>query len=128
MFEQLDMFRMSSAMAVHAGQRQAIISQNVANSDTPGFVPRDIAGFHTLYQSNSDATSQRATRTGHLNGSAGDMKSAETFAVRDEASPNGNAVSLETEMLKSVDAKRQHDRALAIYKSALGVLRTTIGK
>ncbi len=29
-------------------------------------------------------------------------------------------------MLESVSAKREHDRALAIYKSALNVLHTTL--
>jgi len=31
-------------------------------------------------------------------------------------------------MLRAVDVKRQHDRALAIYKSSLTVLRTAIGR
>ena len=67
-----------------------------------------------------------ATRAQHLHGSpAGDALAA-AFKAKDEATPNGNQVSLETEMLKSVAAKRQHDRALAIYKSALGILRSTI--
>jgi flagellar basal-body rod protein FlgB len=44
------------------------------------------------------------------------------------ADPNGNSVALETEMLRAVDVKRQHDRALAIYKSSLTVLRTAIGR
>jgi flagellar basal-body rod protein FlgB len=115
-------------MAVHAGQRQAVISQNVANSDTPGFIARDIPTFRSIYQSDENASSQRATRSGHLHGLQNAMDAIENAATSSEAAPNGNTVSLETEMLKSVDAKRQHDRALAIYKSALGVLRTAIGK
>jgi flagellar basal-body rod protein FlgB len=31
-------------------------------------------------------------------------------------------------MLHAVDAKRQHDRALAIYKFSLGILRTSLGR
>lgn len=128
MFAQLDIFRMSSAMAVHAGQRQAIISQNVANADTPGYAARDLPDFQTLYNPADAAGTQRATRARHLNGNTGGMDQAAAFKVRDEASPDGNTVSIETEMLKATDAQRQHDRALAIYKSALNVLRTTIGK
>ncbi len=45
-----------------------------------------------------------------------------------ERDPNGNSVSLETEMLNAVSAKRQHDRALAIYKSSLTVLRASLGR
>ncbi len=122
MFEQLAVFKMSSAMAIHAGKRQAIIAQNVANSDTPGYVARDIAPFQSLYESG-----QWSAHTG-LHGNTNRGQALESFEVRDEASPNGNSVSLETEMLKSVDTKREHDRALAIYKSALNLLRTAIGK
>jgi flagellar basal-body rod protein FlgB len=128
MFEQLEVFSMSSAMAVHAGQRQAVISQNVANADTPNYIAKDIPDFRTTYRTDPMSLSQRATRAGHLNGSVDGSRDIESFEAGAEASPNGNAVSLETEILKSVEAKRQHDRALAIYKSALSVLRTAISK
>lgn len=127
MFENLDVFRMSAAMAKHAGQRQAVIAQNIANADTPGFVARDLPEFKTFYAAPDDAGHQRATRTGHLHGIA-PGQSAPIISMPADGSPNGNQVSLETEILNSVDAKRQHDRAMAIYKSALGVLRSTIGK
>lgn len=124
MFEMLDVFRISSAMAKHAGQKQALAAQNVANADTPGYVARDIADFKALYAPTSAAKSQKATREGHLNGASGAPGLTPPIAVKDRGSPNGNQVSLEQEMLKSVDAKRQHDRALAIYKHAMTVLRS----
>jgi flagellar basal-body rod protein FlgB len=42
--------------------------------------------------------------------------------------PNGNSVSVEQEILRSVDAKRQHDRAIAIYRSSLKILRSSLGR
>ena len=51
--------------------------------------------------------------------------------LRDDRSlsePNGNSVSLETEMVDAVAAKRQSDRALAIYRSGLTILRASIGR
>ena len=44
------------------------------------------------------------------------------------ADPNGNSVSLETEMMHGVDAKRQHDRAMAIYQSSMTILRSTFSR
>jgi flagellar basal-body rod protein FlgB len=126
MFENLDIFKMSAAMAKHAGQKQAIVAQNVANADTPSYVARDLPNFKETYRPTDGTGMQRATRAKHLNGSSAGAALAATFKAKGEASPNGNQVSLETEMLKSVDAKREHDRALAIYKSALGILRSTI--
>ncbi|MBW4706972.1 FlgB family protein [Roseobacter sp. YSTF-M11] len=129
MFKNLEVFKISHAMAVHAGQKQAVAAQNVANSDTPDYKARDLASFADSYSSNMSgrgAPGQLATRSRHLHG-AGDGRVAEPMIDESAiASPNGNTVSLEGEMLKSLDAKRQHDRALAIYKSSLGILRTAM--
>ena len=125
MFQGLDVFRMSSAMAKHAGERQALISQNVANADTPDYKARDLPEFKSVFMPEAGGA-QRATRAGHLHGVSADGMVMSPEEIRDEASLNGNQVSLETEMLKSVSAQRDHDRALAIYKSSLSVLRTAI--
>lgn len=128
MFEKLEIFRMAQAMAVHAGARQGLVAQNMANADTPGYEARDIKPFQALYEANEASYAPRATRAGHLFGGI----SARAFdPMTDEntvSDPNGNSVSLETEMLKAVDVKRQHDQALAIYKSSLGVLRSALGR
>lgn len=128
MFETIEIFRMAHALAQHAGARQAVVSQNMANADTPGYAARDIAAFAQVYDSDGGAQSPRITRDGHMLGSETRLE----FTVADDpnavADPNGNSVTLETEMLRAVDVKRQHDRALAIYKSSLTVLRTAIGR
>ena len=43
-------------------------------------------------------------------------------------SPNGNSVSLEGEMVKAADVKREHDLALAIYGKSLAILRASLGR
>jgi flagellar basal-body rod protein FlgB len=122
MFENLSVFKTASAMAGHAAQSQALISQNVANADTPGYVGKQMPPFASLYSASDAAGSQRATRAGHLNGSAvgGEMSPVD---MRGGDNPNDNTISLENEMLKAAQANSHHDRALAIYKSALDVLR-----
>ena len=129
MFQNLSIFETAHAMAVHAGQRQAIIAQNVANVDTPGFVRRDLPKFREVYGTgNSATTSQRATRAGHLHGGSVSHTAGKVIGDQSFASPDGNAVSIETEMLHATDAQRQHDRSLAIYKSAMNVLRSSLGR
>ncbi|WP_417726549.1 FlgB family protein [Roseovarius sp.] len=128
MFEKLEIFRMAHAMAQHAGARQAVVSQNMANADTPGYAARDIAAFADVYRSDETTRTPRATREGHLLRHDNDLGFDVTNDPTSIADPNGNSVSLETEMLRAVDVKRQHDRALAIYKSSLTVLRTALGR
>jgi flagellar basal-body rod protein FlgB len=126
MFQNLEVFSISTAMARHAGQKQAVVAQNIANADTPGYGAWDLPDFRDFHQKPDHSAVQRASRSRHLNGTMADAARALPIAVQDVAAPNGNSVSIETEMLKGVEAQRQHSRALAIYKSALGVLRSTI--
>ncbi|QJF52986.1 FlgB family protein [Roseobacter ponti] len=131
MFEKLDVFRMAHAMAVHAGHSQAVAAQNVANSDTPGFKARRVIPFSETYQDGpvpGGHAGQLSTRTRHLNGAAAGSMPEPVLDKSGPAAPNGNTVSLENEMLKSLDAKRQHDRALAIYKSSMTILRATLSR
>jgi flagellar basal-body rod protein FlgB len=129
MFQNLTVFETAHAMAVHAGQRQAVIAQNVANADTPGFVARDLQNFQSAFASSDPMQSaQRATRPGHLHGAAVPVSNPMIGEDRSFAAPDGNSVSLETEMLRATAAKRQHDRSLAIYKSALNILRSSLGR
>jgi flagellar basal-body rod protein FlgB len=128
MFKNLDIFRMSHAMAMHAGTRQSVVAQNMANADTPGYTARDTIPFQAVFETEMSGTQLRATRPGHLHGKSQNLQ-FEIVDRHDAAKdPNGNSVSLETEMLAAVDVKRQHDRALAIYKSGLGVLRSALGR
>lgn len=128
MFDNLQVFRIAHSMAAHAGARQAVIARNMANADTPGYAAQDIEPFKVSLESESAGFIPRATRPTHLNGTAGTADYNVTDRADAVADPNGNSVSLATEMIHAVDTKRQHDRALAIYRSSLTVLRSAIGR
>lgn len=127
MFEKLEILQMAQAMASHAMLRQNAISQNVANADTPGYAARDVESFADTYDATGDHQ-LKATRPGHL-GAQGTFTAQEiTRHDPGTMSPNGNSVSIEDEMVKGVEVKQQHDLALAIYKSSMGILRTSLGR
>lgn len=127
MFAALDVFKTAQAMARHAGQRQALVAENMANSDTPGFRPRDLSPFGEMVRPGTAEVTARATRPTHLFG-AGPAGSLRPVEQRGPAGADGNGVTIEAEMLRAVEIKRQHDRAIAIYKSGLTVLRTSLGR
>ncbi len=126
MFETLEVFRMAQAMARHAGSRQALVAANIANADTPGYRSRDVAAFAEVYRS-SETGVMRHTRDRHMGGRDG-TASPRALDAPGPSSPNGNTVALETEMFRSVDAKRQHDRALAVYRASLDLVRSSLGR
>lgn len=131
MFQNLNVFQLAHGMASHAGQRQAVVAQNVANADTPGYKARDIVSFHdTVAQagSNGSGITLRATRGSHLDASAALTGDWTEFTPEGRSDPNGNSVSVEQEILKSVETARQHERAISIYRSAVSILRTSLGR
>ncbi len=128
MFEKLEIFRIAQAMAVHAGARQAVVAQNMANADTPGYAAREIKPFKEVMDAGKSGFDLKATRAGHLNGAQNSLQFDVTEVRNAPSDPNGNSVSLEEEMIKAVDVKRQHDMALAIYRSSLTILRTAISR
>lgn len=117
MFDRLDIFQLAGAQARHSASRQAVVAQNIANADTPGYRAQDVADFAETWRA--------MTAEGRLG--RGDLP-MRVIDANTPASPNGNTVSLEFEMLRGIEAQRAHDRALRVYGSAMSVLRTSIGR
>lgn len=115
MFENLEIFGLAQARARHAAARQAQVAMNVANADTPGYRARDVAAFEDVFRA-ADAGANPA-----------DLR-FRTLDAGGPESPNGNTVSLEAEMVRSVQAQRDHSRALNVYRSAMNVLRASLGR
>lgn len=132
MFDTLEVLQLSQAMARHAGARQAVAARNLAHADTPGYKARDLPAFPQLVRQEAAQFGLRATRDSHLAGARPEARSgAGVESVEDEGAvsdPNGNSISLETEMLRAVDIRRQHDKALAVYRASLNILRSSLGR
>lgn len=126
MFDNLEIFRSAGAMARHAAQRQSVVAENIANADTPGYRTKDVTAFTA--PSDETQSGMRSTRSSHLE--AGSRTTAASIILGDQSglAPNGNSVSLESEMFKSIEAERHHSRAMTIYKSSLDILRASLGR
>jgi flagellar basal-body rod protein FlgB len=113
-----------------AQTRQRVLAENVANSDTPNFRPRDLAP-PKLDSSSTGPTPVRlaTTESGHLPGfgGAGESFRAERRAAYD-TQPAGNAVNIEDEMMKVAANQMDYQAVTALYTRSLNLLKTAIGK
>jgi flagellar basal-body rod protein FlgB len=115
-------------------QRQTVLSENVANADTPGFVARDLKPLDFQQELQSASQSRLAglttTNPSHIAAKtttgSGDFEATDTPDV--EANPNGNAVSLEQEMIKVSDTQMQFQAAANLYGKAMSLMKTAIGQ
>ncbi len=124
MLETLEVTRMARTLAARSGERLSLIAENVANADTPGYQARDLPDFAETYA--DAAMPMRATRPGHL--SAGTALAAAAEALPGTASPDGNTVSLESEMVRAAEVRQDHQMALAIYRSTGEIIRSALGR
>lgn len=131
MFSGLDFFKTASALAAHATQRQGLVARNVANADTPGYAAQDLPDFGEAFRRNSvvQPVAWRVTRPQHLAPARVETAFRAEPAPRDgNASPNGNSVSLESEMIRASEVRYTHDLAVTTYRNGLDLLRTALGR
>ncbi|MET4802619.1 flagellar basal body rod protein FlgB [Bradyrhizobium sp. LB11.1] len=112
-------------------ERQRVLSENVSNSDTPNFRPRELI-------------EPKFDKTGAPTGSMGPLALAVTSASHMtpsgassfdqnknagfETRPAGNAVNLEEEMTKSANNQMDYAAVTSLYSKSLHLLKTAIGK
>ncbi|GHA89334.1 flagellar biosynthesis protein FlgB [Algimonas arctica] len=107
---------LSSNMARHAATRHSLISQNIANADTPGYKAQDVADFSAVMESQK------------LSGTDAGINPLEALDRPSVGSPNGNTVSLEDELMRGSKAQQDHELAVSIYRSTLTMMKTAVGK
>ena len=115
--------------------RQDLLSQNVANADTPGYVAQDLRpeDFESLLKKTDGGgafqTNLLTTNSRHIDITPSSPESYTDMPTPDvESNPNGNSVSLEAEMIKVSDTQAQFQAATNLYAKAVSLMRTALGK
>jgi flagellar basal-body rod protein FlgB len=114
-------------------ERQKVLAQNIANSDTAGFKPRDLV--EPTFDPRGRATAapmgtlaMARTDSGHIQASGGSTSFGDARKLRYETRPAGNAVNLEDEMMKVSTNQMDYAAATSLYTRSLDLLKTAIGK
>ncbi len=103
--EPLFLFSLASRHAQWASVRQAAISGNIANANTPGFKAADVEPFTAVLD--KTRLSMNRTSARHMDvANAGAPTSKVNKAEGWDVSHSGNTVSLEQEMLKAGEVNR----------------------
>jgi flagellar basal-body rod protein FlgB len=115
-------------------ERQRVLAENISNSDTPSFKPRDLVEpkFDSKGTNVASGTlgSLAVTRTSanHIQASGTGDLFASSNRGGYETRPAGNAVNLEDEMMKVSANQMDFAAASSLYSRSLGLLKMAIGK
>jgi flagellar basal-body rod protein FlgB len=131
---QAPLFQLISARLGWLGQRQATLSQNIANADTPDYRPRDLRArdFERLVRITQQPEQRVAlaqTDPGHQSGGpqAGIGLAGHDTPTRYETTPDGNAVILEEQMAKATETALDYQLTSNLYSKYLGMIRLALG-
>lgn len=127
----MDLFRMAGQKMGWLTERQVILSQNIANADTPDYRARDLKPIN--FRRMLDETAQMPisrTSAGHILGSA-ERSDFRTVKERSsdvyEVNPNENAIVMEEQLMNLSESTMQYQLATNIYSKNLSMFKMALG-
>jgi len=117
------------------GERQKALAQNIANADTPGYAPVDLKAFDVRNAARAAGLGQAAAaaRAGavatdprHLAAAGASLQQVRSKPT--ETTLSGNAVSLDTELMKASDTAMDYQLVASLYRKQLAMLRAVLAR
>lgn len=124
----IPLFSMLRSRMGYLSEKERVIGQNVANSDTPRYQPSDLKAFtFDAKLQQSMPVVQAATQANHIKPPSSQTRAGAAFkSVRkpdSETTLDGNSVVLEEQMMKMTEARMNYDAAIGFYQKSLAMLR-----
>ncbi len=128
----LPLFSMLKTRMHWLEQRQKLLAENVANSNTPNYRARDLKqlDFKNALEAtlSSSSVGLSVTQPGHIQGGSGTRGFDPNPVGGFETSPSQNSVVLEDEMMKVAQTQLDHQTAISLYQRSVGMIKTALGK
>lgn len=122
----------------HLSERQRVISQNIANSETAGYKAQEVEApdFRGLVAAHGDASAPRIARPRIQISSGmsalGARQPAGGNVIDDkdtsETKPDGNNVTLEDQLLKMGQMQADFAALTNLYKKQMMLMKTALGR
>ena len=131
-FATLPLFQAVKKRLNWLGQRQEVLSQNVANADTPGYRAPDLQSydFREIVRRETQQINMTVTDPNQMSGQRKrlrDFTEAE-LKIPYETRPDGNSVVLEEQMVKINEAGLKHHLTTELYRKHLTLFRLALGR
>ncbi len=125
----VNLFALISKRMDWLSQRQGILAHNIANSDTPDFVPRDLdeKSFKRILGRRLGPVNPTATHIRHLPGTLVRGGPARSRAQTPyETSPSGNAVILEQQLIEVAGTQFNFQTMTNLYRKHMDMFRMVL--
>ena len=114
------------------GQRQSVLAENIANTDTPNYAPQDMkaGAFARLLARSLKPVAPASTHAAHISGPPAGGRPAESEEQRRryETAPSGNSVVIEEQLIKVAETQMDYQLMSNLYRKHLNMIRTALGR
>ncbi len=125
----LGLFKLMARKMDWLTQRQEVVSQNIANADTPDYKGKDLKPF-TFRDALGDSRrlTPTATNASHLAGTRGEGGMAQEQRIRNpyETAPDGNNVVLEDQMMRMSQNSMDYQTITNLYRKQVAMIKSAI--
>lgn len=123
----MSFFNIASQRMRWLGARQAVVSQNIANADTPGYKAKEVSDFSEMMDGARDVAGLATTNARHIQGSGA---SSGVRVTNDESSwetsIDGNNVALEEQTIKATEISENYRLAAELYRKGHNLLTLAV--
>jgi flagellar basal-body rod protein FlgB len=136
MFEDLNLFAMAQRQIDYLAKRQSVLSENVANANTPQYQVKDLApvSFKDLMAPPKEAVHLAVTNPMHISPELASLSPAQSqfqevkVGRPQESKPNGNQVLIEDQMQKLGQTKGEYELAVNLMMKNIAMFKTALDK
>jgi flagellar basal-body rod protein FlgB len=131
--QNIPLFQALGAKMNYLETRQSVLSQNIANADTPEYRPRDLTevDFGSVLKDLTDSNKVRleTTNPGHMpQPDSIEQTRNRKQKLTYEVAPAGNAVILEEQMVKATQVNMDYNLITNLMHKQAGMIRTALGR
>ena len=105
-------------------RRTQLISENIANVDTPGFKARDIDFNQVLQNQRTETVKLNATHSGHMGTSQDAFSENIEFREVQQSAADGNTVDLQKEKASFAENSLRYQTTLHVLSRKISGLKT----
>lgn len=133
MYDKLTVMDMATSQMNWLAQRTEVVSENIANADTPGYTPKDVQplDFKGMITSSTGVNGPDVPQVTMVATNPRDIVPPQGSPVVTQsrvyqASPDGNAVGADEQSKKLGDIKISYQAAASLYAKQVSLLKLAI--
>lgn len=111
----------------YLNQKQAVLAENVANVDTPGYKQLELKGFNFGDAMKQASVGMAVTDARHITPASMAGANAQTVKSKDtEVQPSGNTVDIENQMMEVSKTSVDYQTMTSIYHKMTGLFKIAV--